>query len=84
MHSKASQTLKRAFAVRGVQKLLSEETGISQTRLSRLGNGDTEPNLENSLKLKDSKVVPVDPSWWALPPDEEPAGASVGTDPEAA
>jgi hypothetical protein len=68
MHSRASQALTVAFRTRGAQTQLSARTGISQTRLSRLAGGDTEPNLDNSLKLKDDPEVPIDPSWWRLPP----------------
>lgn len=78
MQSRASQTLTRAFRLRGAQTRLSERTGISQTRLSRLAGGDTEPNLDNSLKLKDDPEIPIDPSWWRLPPLPEEA------DPETA
>ena len=75
MQSRASQALTVAFRKRGAQTQLSARTGISQTRLSRLAGGDTEPNLDNSLKLKDDPEIPIDPSWWRLAPlaDDEVA-----------
>ncbi len=84
MQTRASQALKKAFQDRGAQARLAERTGISPTRLSRLADGDTLPNLENSLKLKDDKEVPIDPSWWALPPVVEEQVAGSSPDPEAA
>lgn len=68
MQSRASETLAKAFRkTRGAQARLSERTGISVTRLSRLAKGDTDPNLETSLKLKDDPEIPIDPSWWKVP-----------------
>jgi hypothetical protein len=81
MQSRASQALTVAFRKRGAQTRLSERTGISQTRLSRLAGGDTEPNLDNSLKLKDDPEIPIDPSWWRLPPlPEETAPEATGAE----
>lgn len=69
MQNRASQTLAKAFSEnRGAQARLAERTGISPTRLSRLAQGFTVPNLHTSLKLKDDPEIPVDPSWWAQPP----------------
>lgn len=68
MHSRASQLLNRAFQERGFQARLAERTGISQTRLSRLAQGETTPNLEHSLKLKADPEVAIDPTWWSAPP----------------
>jgi transcriptional regulator with XRE-family HTH domain len=67
MHTRASQALAKAFEDRGAQARLAERTGISPTRLSRLADGDTFPNLQTSLKLKDDPEVPIDPSWWTQP-----------------
>ena len=64
MHTRASQVLAKAFAERGAQARLAVRTGISPTRLSRLADGDTLPNLQTSLKLKDDPEIPIDPSWW--------------------
>lgn len=67
MQSKASQILAKAYKVRGAQARHAERTGISQTRLSRLAEGGSEPNLAHSLKLKDDEEIPIDPSWWSIP-----------------
>lgn len=81
MQSRASQALAKAFSEnRGAQLGLSTRTGISATRLSRLARGDTAPNLENSLKLRDDPEIPIDLSWWGMPPvAEEQAVADAGT-----
>jgi transcriptional regulator with XRE-family HTH domain len=71
MHSRASQTLAKAFQTRGVQKRLASRTGISQPRLSRLARGGTAPTTENSQKLKDDPEVPIDPAWWSEPAASE-------------
>lgn len=81
MHSRASQALAKAFHDnRGAQVRLAARTGISPTRLSRLAKGETEPNLGNSLRLKDDPEIPIDPVWWTEPPlpeaDESQSGAA--------
>ncbi len=69
MHSRASQILAKAFRRRGVQRDLAKRTGISQASLSRLAKGDgSEPRLGTSELLRNDPVVPIDPSWWRLPP----------------
>jgi len=64
MQTRASLALAKAFLERGAQARLAERTGISPTRLSRLADGDTLPNLQTSLRLKDDPEIPIDPSWW--------------------
>ena len=72
MHTRASQTLALAFRTRGVQRDLAKRTGISQATLSRLAKGvGSEPTLETSERLKNDSVVPIDPSWWRMPPLSE-------------
>lgn len=67
MQSRASAALAKAYENRGAQARHAERTGISPTRLSRLAQGDTEPNLHTSLALKDDPEIPIDPSWWTQP-----------------
>lgn len=79
MHSRASQALAKAFHEnRGAQTRLAGRTGISPTRLSRLAQGETEPNVGNSLKLKDDPEIPIDPAWWGEPPLPEGADSQTG------
>lgn len=79
MHTRASQTLARAFQKRGVQRDLARRTGISQASLSRLAAGGSEPKLATCELLKNDPIVSVDPAWWRLPPlpdDETEKGAA--------
>lgn len=81
MQTRASQALAKAFRTRGAQARLAERTGISPTRLSRLADGgDTTPNLQTSLRLKDDPEIPVDPSWWTEAPLPEEEGPEVRTE----
>lgn len=66
MASRASQALSKAFETRGAQSRLSERTGISQSRLSRLAKGG-QPSLGTSQLLKNDTEIPIDPSWWSQP-----------------
>ena len=67
-HSRASLTLNEAFKDRGFQSRLADRTGISQTRLSRLAEGGTDPSLDTALTLAGDPELPIDPQWWKQPP----------------
>lgn len=66
-HSRASQALSDAFKDRGFQSRLADRTKISQTRLSRLAEGGTDPSLDTALKLAGDRELPIDPRWWKQP-----------------
>jgi len=65
--NRGSQLLARLFASRGAQHELAEETGISQSWLSRIAAG-AKPNREQSLLIEKARGIP--PSAY-----DEPAEA---------
>lgn len=80
MHSRASQTLARAFRKRGVQRDLAKRTQISQATLSRLASGrGSAPTLETSRRLQADPLVPIELNWWREEPlaeDDTKKGAA--------
>jgi len=78
MQSRASQTLAIAYRKRGAQRDHARRTGLRQGTLSRLAKGlvESEPTGAIVRALQADEEIPIDPSWWRLPPEDEEKGAA--------
>ena len=86
--TKASVELSKRFELRGRQRDCSQESGIGQSKLSRLATGELFPRADEAVSLQTSDGIPVE--WWSenasevdvpLPTDHDSA---IPSGPEAA
>lgn len=73
--TKASLALRKRFETRGRQRDCAAETGIGQSRLSRIADGELFPRADEGAALQRSDGILID--WWEtkLEDSRESAGA---------